>query len=300
LKYALYQEEWGAPRRIALVYAIGACALDTGIRARWLERTLLGLARDPSVAAVVLRVDSPGGYGLASDLVATAIEKCRDTKPVIVSQGQVAASGGYWISMNADRIVAGPTTVTGSIGVIGGWVYDAGLSEKLGMSSDHVQRGAHGDFASGIRLPLIGRRVPARNLTEEERSIVEAAIREHYADFVRKVAHGRGMSEEQVERIAQGRFYSGLDGQAHGLVDDLGNLLFALDLARDRAAITASEPVQIVEYPRVRGLFRWPGQSRLPTLRLATDPVVEAIEMLLDARGRPLPLLVPGSYPSVD
>ncbi|NUO81688.1 S49 family peptidase, partial [candidate division KSB1 bacterium] len=135
--------QWGERPKIAVVYALGVCDLEEGIRARWLEGVLHGLAKNSAVKAIVFRADSPGGDGLASDLVAEALAKCKAKKPVIVSQGQVAGSGGYWISMYGDQIVAGPNTITGSIGVIDGWIYDNGMSAKLGMTSDHVQRGAH-------------------------------------------------------------------------------------------------------------------------------------------------------------
>ena len=158
-------QAWGEPPKIALVYGLGVCAMDEGIRARWLEKVFRDLAKNSAIKAVVFRVDSPGGDGMASDVVAEALKKCSEKKPVIVSQGQVAGSGGYWISMYGDTIVAGPNTITGSIGVIGGWIYDKGFSEKIGMTEDHVKRGTHADAGYGITLPLLGVRVPARNLT---------------------------------------------------------------------------------------------------------------------------------------
>jgi len=117
------------------VYGLGICAMDEGIRARYLEQVFLKLRNRPDVKAVVFRVDSPGGDPMASDVVAAAITKCREKKPVVISQGQVAGSGGYWISMNGSKIVAGPNTVTGSIGVIGGWLWDKGFAARLGMSN---------------------------------------------------------------------------------------------------------------------------------------------------------------------
>jgi len=136
---SLPSEQWGAVPEIAVVYGLGVCAMDSGIKGRWLEKEFHRLAKDKSVKAVVFRVDSPGGDALASDLTAEALKKCAKEKPVIISQGQVAGSGGYWISMYGDKIVAGPNTITGSIGVIGGWLYDTGFGDKLGMTSDNVQ-----------------------------------------------------------------------------------------------------------------------------------------------------------------
>jgi protease-4 len=300
LANAMKPLNWGTPPRIALVYAIGPCAMETGIRARWLEHTLLNLARDRSVRAVVLRVDSPGGDGLASDLVSEAMKKCAQVKPVIISQGQVAASGGYWISMQGTKIVAGPNTVTGSIGVIGGWLYDDGFGEKYGMTADHVQRGAHADYRAGVRLPLLGLTVPSRNLTEDEEALVEEAIKDFYYLFVNKVARARSMAVNEVSELGEGRIYSGVDAEQNELIDEIGNLFAALTLARQNARIRSHEEVEIVEYPSRRGLFNWPWRE-YPGLETASeDPWVTYIRMLSESRGRPLPLLLPGSYPEAD
>ncbi|UCD94129.1 MAG: S49 family peptidase, partial [Candidatus Zixiibacteriota bacterium] len=183
-KNALPQENWGQNPKVVVVYGLGVCAMETGIRARWLEKTFLKLKRDKMVKAVVFRVDSPGGEALASDLVAEALKKCAEEKPVIISQGQVAGSGGYWISMYGDEIIAGPNTVTGSIGVIGGWVYDKGIGDKLGMTSDFVKRGSSADLGFGVRLPFLNITVPARNLNEDEYAEMEKTIKKFYDIFV--------------------------------------------------------------------------------------------------------------------
>jgi len=300
LANSLVTERWGTRPRIALVYGLGVCDLDTGIRARWLERTFLNLARDPAVKAVVFRVDSPGGDGLASDIVAEAVRVCNRSKPVIVSQGQVAGSGGYWISMYGDRIVAGPNTVTGSIGVIGGWLYDSAFTDRLGMSSDHVQRGEHADFQMGVHLPLVGETLPGRRLTETERACVEAAIRDMYDDFLAKVAVGRQLPLERVREIAEGHFYSGTDGKAIGLVDEIGGLLTALSLALERAGLGFQSDFEVVEYPRRLGLFDT-GRLR-PNLAatLVDAQVLEFIRLTTKAGGFMLPMMPPGSYPEAE
>lgn len=297
LATALQPEEWGARPRIALVYAIGPCAMESGIRARWLERLFLALANDDRVRAVVFRVDSPGGEVVASDLVSAALKKCSDKKPVIVSQGQVAASGGYWISMNADAILAGPTTVTGSIGVIGGWLYDSGIGDKLGMTSDHVKRGAHADIRSGVTLPLLGLRIPSRNLTAEERELAERAIRTHYSTFVHKVAVGRGMTDEAVSKLAQGRIWSGIRGASNGLIDEIGGLMGAFALARAKIGLSSDEEIEVVEYPKSKGFIKWPGGTRVSSLSLPDDDWTAFLKMLNRENGKALPLLAPGSYP---
>jgi protease-4 len=297
LANSLARETWGTRPRIALVYGLGVCDLDKGIRARWLERTFLKLARDPAVKAVVFRVDSPGGDGLASDLVAEAVRACSRNKPVIVSQGQVAGSGGYWISMYGDLIVAGPSTVTGSIGVIGGWIYDSALTERLGMSADHVQRGEHADFQMGVRLPLIGVTLPRRNLTQAERTMMEETIRGMYEEFLAKVASGRQLPIARVREIAEGHFYSGVEGKALGLVDEIGGLSTALAIALERAGLAAKADFEVVEYPRRLGLFD--ASSLRPSLEsaLVGEEMLNFIRMSARAAGSMLPLMPPGSYP---
>ena len=296
-KNAVQTERWGRRSKIAVVYGLGECALDTGIRGRWLERVFMRLAKDSEIKAVVFRVDSPGGDGMASDLVAEAIKKCKKEKPVIISQGQVAASGGYWISMYGDTIVAAPQTITGSIGVIGGWLYDKSASEKLGMTSDHVQRGKHADLGFGVTLPFLGVTIPARNLTAEERQGVEKLFKKWYDGFVNKVAAGRQMPVEDVRKIAEGHFYSGLDGKANGLVDELGGLFTALALAEQRAQLKASDEIEIVEIPRSKGLFDLRSRFSPLETRLANDPVLQFIKMISARHGQPLPMLLPGTYP---
>lgn len=298
LDNAVPLQNWGTPDRIAVVYGLGVCALDEGIRARWLEGVFQRLAADPAVKAVVFRVDSPGGDGMASDMVAEALRACSEEKPVVVSQGQVAASGGYWISMYADSILAGPGTVTGSIGVIGGWIYDQGFTEKLGLRADLVQRGAHADLGEGVTLPLLNLTVPARNLTPEERARAEETIREFYQVFVAKVAEGRNMTVEEVEALAQGRIYSGRDGQAQGLVDRLGSLLDAIDLARDLAGLHPAAEVEIVEIPEYEGLLNLGERLAPMPIQGTARPLWETIKLFAEKPGRPLPLLLPGNYPA--
>jgi len=297
---ALPPRQWGDKPRIAIVYGIGDCDIDRGIKARWLERVFYKLARDRTVKAVVFRVDSPGGYGIASDMVAQAVKICADRKPVVVSQGQVAASGGYWLSMYADTIVAGPNTVTGSIGVIGGWLYDKSLSDKLGMSTDFVCRGKHADYNFDIRIPFTPLRVPARNLTGEERTKVEKLIGKYYESFAAKVAEARSMTVEEVHEIAEGRFYSGFDGVETGLVDKVGGLTEALKIVADMAGFVSDGDYDIVEIPKSKGLINFGRRSFPFPYSVENDPVIRYLEMLTENPGRPLPMLIPGTYPGLD
>lgn len=293
---SLQTEQWSELPKIAIVYGLGECAMDSGIRARWMDKVFRRLATYTNVKAVVFRVDSPGGDGMASDVVAEALKKCRMSKPVIVSQGQVAGSGGYWISMYGDTILAAPNTVTGSIGVIGGWLYDAGFSEKIGMTADVVKRGDHADLWRGIDLPYFGT-VPTRNLDPRERAMMETLIKDHYRRFVEKVANGRSMSIDEVKKIAEGHFYSGTDGKAIGLVDEIGGLLNAIEIAKQKAGLTDDDEYEIIEIPKYKGLI----DLGLPTLPVAieaeTDPVMTFIKLLNKHRGKPLFILEPGSYP---
>jgi protease-4 len=300
---ALPPQFWGGDPEIAVVYALGDCAMDRGIRARWLSRKLESLARDNTIKAVVFRVDSPGGDGMASDLVAEALKKCAARKPVIVSQGQVAGSGGYWISMYGDKILAGPNTVTGSIGVIGGWIWDKEMSKKLGMSYDKVQRGAHADIFKGVRLPILNITVPGRNLTDDERTIVEDLIMEMYDEFVAKVAKGRNMTVERVREIGEGRFYSGLDGKEVGLVDDIGGLMMAIEIAKEQAGIAKEQRVKLIEIPEHLGMFPFKRPNAvLPfgSMDMPQDSVIEYIKMLNESPHKALPMLPPGYYPTAE
>ncbi len=247
-------QRWGEPPRIAVVYAIGACAMDSGIRARQLEKMMLALARNTSVKAVVLRVNSPGGSALASDLVAEAMKKCAKKKPVIVTQGDVAASGGYWISMYGDEILAQPTTITGSIGVIGGWIWNDGLADKLGLDADYVARGKHADLFFGPGIPFTGIGIPHRPMTDYERESVIESIKTMYDGFVDKVAEGREMDRAAVEKVAQGRVWTGDAGLENGLIDEIGGLDRAIEIARERAGIDPDEEVKILDFS-TRGWF---------------------------------------------
>jgi protease-4 len=252
--------EWGAPPKIALLYGIGPCAMTSGIKGPELARKIRAAREDPQVKAVVFRVDSPGGGALPSDLVTHELKLTAERKPVIVSQGRVAGSGGYWISMYGDTIVASPYTITGSIGVIGGWLWDDGLGEKLGIDYDNVQRGAHADLGRGMRLPLLGISVPERNLTPEEVARIEKIFTDGYQEFVAMVAEGRGMSPEEVDRVGQGRIWSGRRGMEIGLVDEIGGLWHSLALAKQAAGIPAQWRIALAQGPSL-------GAFRLPSLR---------------------------------
>ncbi len=253
-----WDDQWGQPAKISVVYAVGECAMDSGIKGRKTSEYMRRLATDPHVAAVVLRTDSPGGDPLPSDLVAGAVRILKEAgKPVIVSQGDVAASGGYWISMDGSEVLTTPLTITGSIGVIGGWVWDDGLTEKVGITSDVVQRGEKADLFTTVNLPFLGG-IPRRPLDEEELDRIKVLILDNYGKFVAAVASGRGLPTEVVENIAQGRVWMGGDAIELGLCDRFGSLDDAIGRARELAGISDWEEIEIVEYPP-RPWIEWPG-----------------------------------------
>jgi len=252
-----WDDQWGQPKKIPVVYAVGECAMDSGIKGRKTSEYLRRLVADPNVAAVVIRADSPGGDPLPSDLVAGAMRFLKAAgKPVIVSQGDVAASGGYWISMDGTEVLTTPLTITGSIGVIGGWVWDDGLTEKVGITSEVVQRGARADLFATVNLPFLGG-IPRRPLDEGELERIKALILDNYGKFVTAVANGRDLSTEEVEKIAQGRVWMGGDAIEIGLCDRYGSLDDAIERARELAGIGDWEEIQIVEYPP-RPWIDWP------------------------------------------
>jgi len=274
----LPDERWGRPPRVAVVYAVGACAMDEGIRGRATSAHLRALAKDPGVKAVVLRADSPGGDPQASDLVAEGVARLVAAgKPVVISQGDVAASGGYWISLGGSRLLTTPLTVTGSIGVIAGWYWDDGLGERLGMRADGVQRGAHADLFTGLRPPLTGLTIPTRALDETELALVKGYILDMYGQFVRKVADARGLAEERVRELGGGRVWAGPDAIERGLCDAEGGLADAIALARELGGLRPGDEVELAEYPP-RRLFSLPklGPS-LPGLSTAAAWVARAL-----------------------
>ncbi|HPD81159.1 MAG TPA: signal peptide peptidase SppA, partial [Spirochaetales bacterium] len=257
-----FTDTWGTVKKIAVIYLDGGTELDSGMNARLAYKLILDAALNAD--AIVLRVNSPGGDPVASDYIAQAIAFAKTKVPVIVSMSDVAASGGYWVSMNADKIFATPQTITGSIGVIYSWLYDNGLYDKLGLSIDGVKKGSHADAYAGIFIPQ-------RNLTEEEIEKAKEYIKDLYAEFVRKVAEGRHMDPAKVEQLAQGRIYSGEDARTVGLVDELGSLIDAINYAKEAIGLSSTEYVYVDEYfPDVPFMF-FPEGIAAQAARLITN-----------------------------
>jgi protease IV len=199
-------------------------------------------ARDTSVKAIVLRVDSPGGSALASDLIWNAIENAKKKKKVVVSMSDVAASGGYYIACNADRIVAEPSSITGSIGVFMGKPVIKGLYDWLGITNEYVMRGRN----AGIFRET-------EKWTPEEREKMVAQTNSIYFDnFVPKVSKGRGKSVEEVNTLGQGRVWTGTQAKQNGLIDEFGGLERAIDIAKELAGLPADKDVRRVVFPAPR------------------------------------------------
>ena len=219
---------------------------------------LRAAASSDRARAVVLQVDSPGGSAVASDAIWREVCRVRDTgKPVVVSMGEAAASGGYYIACPADVIVALPATLTGSIGVFGGKLVLEGLLEKLGVHTGTVQQGANALMYS-----------PRRPFSDAERERFAATIDAIYDDFVAKVATGRSRSISQIEEVARGRVWTGRDAVRAGLVDELGGLRDAVRIASARAGLTDDAPV-------LRSL-RVPPLARLGSPKNSEDPRARA------------------------
>jgi len=236
--------------RIAVIYASGEIGSgssqnspsgDQSIGSDTVAKALNDAAVDKTIKAIVLRVDSPGGSGLASDIIWRAVETANEKKPVVVSMSDVAASGGYYISASARKIIAQPSTITGSIGVVAGKPVMRGFYDWLGISNEYVLRGK----TSGMFRET-------EKFSDEERVKFEEWIKTtYYRDFVPKVAKGRGKDAQYVDSIGQGRVWTGAQGKDKGLVDEFGGLDRAIDVAKQLANIPADKGVErvILPYP---------------------------------------------------
>jgi protease-4 len=210
---------------------------------------------DEDVKAIVFRVDSPGGSYVASDTVWRETVRAKQAgKPVIVSMVDVAGSGGYFVAMEADKIVAQPGTITGSIGVLGGKLLTNGVWDKLGISFDSVQTAERADMWSS-----------SHDYGEAEWSRFQAWLDRVYEDFTAKVAAGRKLSKDKVLEIAKGRIWTGETAKSIGLVDELGGFPTALRLARQAAGLEAQAPIEIREFPRPRTTWQILTDKSRPT-----------------------------------
>jgi protease-4 len=205
------------------------------------------------IAALVLRVASPGGSALASDLIWRELERTRASKPVIVSFGDVAASGGYYVALAGRPVFAEAGTITGSIGVVAGKATLRGLYDRLGVRKETVARGRHANLLSDY-IPL----------DDDGRARIQLQADTFYRDFVTKVAQARGLSAAAVEACAQGRVWTGRQAHAHGLVDELGGVEVAFDAAKRAIGVPLDQPLLIERLPRPRRLWDLPSTLGLP------------------------------------
>src|SRR4030095_1106117 len=202
---------------------------------------------DASIKAIVLRIDSPGGSSVASDVIWRELTITREQdpdRPIVTSMSELAASGGYYIAMPTEAIVAQPGTLTGSIGIFGGKIVIGGTLAKAGVTTETVTSGANADIYS-----------PFAPFSPSQRAKVEEFMQDFYDNFVGKVAGYQQVTPEAIRAVAQGRVWTGRQALEHGLVDKLGGLDAAVALAKERAKIPANEDVQLVVYPERRGLL---------------------------------------------
>ena len=217
---------------------------DTGITAFGMVKQLRQVASDSSIKGVIVRVDSPGGDGIASDDILHEMKALSKKKPVLISMSDLAASGGYFIAMTGDPVLAYSNTLTGSIGVFFGKVDLRGLYDKIGLKKELLTRGHFAAIDSEYKP-----------LTPEEREKVQKEIQVFYKGFVQRVAEGRKRPYDQMEALAQGRVWLGAQAKMNGLVDEIGGLDRAVEMIKQRTNIAASEQVTLVTYPPRRSLL---------------------------------------------
>jgi protease-4 len=239
--------------RIAVVYAAGDIVSgkssfggsgEETIGSESLVKTINEARDDKTIKAIVLRIDSPGGSGLASDIIWRAIEAAKEKKPVVVSMSDVAASGGYYIACNANKIVAEPSTITGSIGVLGGKPVIKGFYDWIGVTNEYVLRGKN----SGMFRET-------EKFSDTERAKWQEFLGTTYDDFISKVGKGRGKEKTYIDSIGQGRVWTGSQGKERGLVDEYGGLDKALEIAKQLAKLPADQGIQRVIMPKPPSFF---------------------------------------------
>lgn len=270
--------------RIALIYGVGGVTRGESNHNPFDESDVMGsdtvcagfraAAKDDNVKAIIFRVDSPGGSYVASDAILREIMRAREKgKPVIVSMGNVAASGGYFVSLAADKVIAEPGTITGSIGVLALKLLTTGFWNKLGVSWDSTQTARNANMYTNLT-----------DYTPEQWAKFNAWLDRIYIDFTDKVAKGRRLPKERVLEIAKGRVWSGQDALRLGLVDELGGFTRAVESAREFAKIPAGKSVKLVRFPRPKSIFealggKTPESSETTMVRAA----IKAIEPLRPA-----------------
>lgn len=280
LGFGLPEEAAPAEQSIALIHAIGTIQRgrsdespfggSTSIGSETMANAVRSAAEDDDIEAILMRIDSPGGSYVASDTIWREVIRAQERgKPVIVSMGNTAASGGYFIAMTADTIFAQPGTITGSIGVIASKFVFEGALEKLGINWSTLTYGENGDIFS-----------IARDFDEGELARLNRTLDIIYEDFTTKAAQGRDMPLEEMQRLAKGRVWSGEDAQRIGLIDELGGLSDAIDHTKVAIGLTSDDLVRLVPYPPAKDPF----ESLLEALEDGVLPfgLNGALELLLN------------------
>lgn len=230
---------------IALLYAVGNIVSGNGssdIQDKFMVNEIEKLRKDDNIKAVVFRVNSGGGSAYASEQIWKAITDLKKEKPVVVSMGDLAASGGYYISCNASKIVAQPTTITGSIGIFGLFPNMQGTMNKLGLNFDVVKTHKYGDFGN-----------LSRPMNKDEKAMLQSYIDKGYDTFLSRCAEGRNIPKDTLAKYAEGRIWTGNQAKTIGLVDELGGIEKAIKIAADLANL--DDDYVVYEYPRKRSLF---------------------------------------------
>lgn len=293
-----------AKQKIAVIYGVGTIVsggedqfgIDGLITSQGMANSIRTVAEDNSIKAIILRIDSPGGSGTASDIIYQEVVKAAQKKPLIVSVSDMAASGGYYISMAADSIIAHPSSIVGSIGIFFMKGILAGLYDKIGMNVEEITRGRNANMFS-----------ETQRLSDEQRALLGEYLMNFYRDFVSKVAAGRGMSYEEVDSLAQGRVWTGRQALENGLVDKLGDYYAAIDMAKHMAGIPAADYVRLVIYPKQKTLLERVLSGAI--VAEAVNPIklykkmpaiLENLIMALPYFRPGEPLFLSGFYPEID
>ena len=253
-KYLKAGRFYNSGPKVALIYGLGGVARgeneanpmsgEMTMGSKTTAAAIKQAREDESIKAIVFRVDSPGGSYIASDVIYHEVMLTRGVKPLVVSMGDVAGSGGYYVAMGADRIVAEPATITASIGVLAGKLITTGFWNKVGITFDAVQRGRHATFFS-----------TGAKYSPEERALFQEWLDRIYKDFVTKAAQGRNKTYDEIHAVAQGRIWSGEDALRLGLIDELGGLTAAIGRALELAKLPPDGRVQLVVLPEKKNLI---------------------------------------------
>jgi protease-4 len=269
--------------RIAVIYMSGVIASGKGgfdpvngevAGSMTLLRAIRAARADNSLRGIVLRIDSPGGSSVASDVIWRELVVTRDQKPsrpVVASMSDLAASGGYYLAMAASQIVAQPATLTGSIGIFGGKIITGGTYQKLGANIESISIGKNAELES-----------PVRPFNESERAEIRQELRSFYDQWIQKVATARKMTPAHVDELGRGRVWTGAQAQANGLVDALGGLDRAIAIVKEKAGIAPGTEVQLVSYPPRKTLFELLSEQ----LSGAAETEMQVISAFLGARDR--------------